>query len=83
MKRQDLGFSDNHFHMSAEQKADLQNGGLTTPKKRGAGAGGGDDQMASDQPDLAPPEKVVNVAREGHVLHRSIESARKKIEADV
>lgn len=80
LARQELGFDDEHFAISAAQKKDLADGAqLATPDKRKEvkTEKGGDE-------DVLTPEKVagVKIGREGPQLHRSMEASMRKIRSE-
>ena len=77
--RQDDGFQDEHFAMTAHQLQDLQQGPQgppqTTPKKSKSGKTAEDDAIT--------PEKVINLTRERPSLSAVIERGVRKLETDL
>ena len=80
LARQELGFDDEHFAISAAQKKDLADGAqLATPDKWKEVK----TEKAGDE-DVLTPEKVagVKIGREGPQLHRSMEASMRKIRSE-
>ena len=74
--RQDDGFQDEHFQLTAHQLDDLKQGpqpAQTTPKKKKTG----------QEEDEVTPEKVINLTRERPNLSAIIEKGVRKLETDL
>ena len=78
LRRQDLGFRDEHLQITSDQHADVA---MRTPVKAPGEGLGHVKSEAEDK--LETPEKPVNMTRERPVFHRTAEAGLRKMKAEL